>query len=226
MSETLLAWVPTDRPRYTGMGGFVLFTALMAIGSSTIALTIAFDRPWPYVVLPAIFWGVLIFNLDRWIVASPLPEHGFRRVAVFLPRLLMSVIFAVVIAEPVLLIVFKTAVNEQLQKIRTDEASAYQRQLEECNPAPTPNDPRCKDRILTQSTAVQTAQGTVAAAKAAADGSDKEMRTADADLQKATHEMTSECRGQDGSWPAPGATARSWCGTPGRRGSWPGSPST
>jgi len=196
VSETLLAWVPTDRPRYTGMGGFVLFTALMAIGSSTIALTIAFDRPWPYVVLPAIFWGVLIFNLDRWIVASPLPEHGFRRVAVFLPRLLMSVIFAVVIAEPVLLIVFKTAVNEQLQKIRTDEASAYQRQLEECNPAPTPNDPRCKDRILTRSTAVQTAQGTVDAAQAAADGSDRQLRTADADLQKATREMTSECRGQ------------------------------
>lgn len=201
--ESLLAWVPTERSRYTGMGGFVLFTALMAIGSSTIALTIAFDRPWPFVVLPAVFWGVVIFNLDRWIVASPLPEHGFRRVAVFLPRLLMSVIFAVVIAEPVLLIVFKTAVSEQLQKIRTDEASAYQRQLEECNPAQAGTSPPagadCKDRILTQSTAVRTAQGTVAAAQKAADGSDKELRAADAELAEARRQMTSECRGQDGS---------------------------
>jgi hypothetical protein len=86
VDEKLLAWVPTERARYTHMGGFVLFTALMAIGSSTIALTIAFDRGWQFVVLPANFWGVVIFNLDRWIVASPLPEHGFRRLAVFLPR--------------------------------------------------------------------------------------------------------------------------------------------
>jgi hypothetical protein len=201
--ESLLAWVPTERSRYTGMGGFVLFTALMAIGSSTIALTIAFDRPWPFVVLPAVFWGVVIFNLDRWIVASPLPEHGFRRVAVFLPRLLMSVIFAVVIAEPVLLIVFKTAVNEQLDKIRADEASAYQRQLEDCNPAEIGASPpagaNCEDRILTGSTAIPTAQAIVTAAEKAAGVSDQKLDTAGADVREALRQMTSECRGQDGS---------------------------
>lgn len=204
VQESLLAWVPTDRPRYTHLGGFVLLTAIIAIGSSTIALTIAFDQPW-YVVAPAaVFWGVVIFNLDRWIASSPLPEEGLRRLVVFLPRLVLAVVFAVVIAEPVLLIVFKTAVTEQLGKIRAAEVASYKSLIEDCNPTDVSAVPKrskadCKDVVLSQSNAIQTALTNKKDAQAAANTSAAELATADRALATATQQMTSECRGQSGS---------------------------
>ncbi|MET7396426.1 DUF4407 domain-containing protein, partial [Dactylosporangium sp. NPDC005572] len=203
--EDLLAWAKVDRARYTGMGGFVLFTAMMAVGSSTLALMIAFDQPWYVVAAPALFWGVLIFNLDRWIVSSPLPEHGLRRVATIAPRLLMALVFGVVIAEPVVLKVFETAVTEQLTKIRVDAAEARRSLLEQCNPAsdaapvPAERQADCKDVTIPQSNAVETAENTRDAAQQAVTASAAALTKANEDVEAARGQMNNECRGLDGS---------------------------
>ena len=205
VNEELLAWARTERARYTGLGGFVLLTALMAVGSSSVALMIAFDKPWYYVALPALFWGVLIFNLDRWIVSSPLPEHGLRRIATILPRLVMAIVFGVVIAEPVLLKVFESAVSEQLSVIRTAEDGAFLKLIQHCNPVVdgVPADPLqtddCKDVAIPQSTAVTTAKAAEADAQKAVDDSGQRLATANTDLEAARVQMNNECRGLDGS---------------------------
>ncbi|MBU2667064.1 DUF4407 domain-containing protein [Actinoplanes bogorensis] len=201
VNEGLLAWVPTERPRFTHLGGFVLFTALMAVGSSTVALMIAFDQPWTHVLPAAVFWGILIFNLDRWITATPLPDRGFRRIAVFLPRLLMAVVFAVVIAEPVLLVVFKTAVSEQLGKIRDAEVDAYKSRLVACNvvSATVPRRDDCRDVILSPSNTVQVAQERKAEAEKAARASKLLLDEATRTMLPARANMIGECRGLNGS---------------------------
>lgn len=204
VKEELLAWAPTERARYTGLGGFVLFTAMMAVGSSTIALMIAFDKPWYYVIVPALFWGVLIFNLDRWIVSSPLPEYGLRRVFTIVPRLLMAIVFGIVIAEPVVLKVFQTAVTEKLGEIRAAEDAAYRSLIEQCNPTagatgPARSAAECKDVIIPQSNAVTTARGTQAEAQQAADASAARLATTGKELDEARVQMNNECRGLDGS---------------------------
>jgi len=206
VKEELLAWAPAERARYTGLGGFVLLTSLMAVGSSTIALMIAFDKPWYYVILPALFWGLLIFNLDRWIVSSPLPEYGLRRVATILPRLMMAIVFGIVIAEPVVLKVFETAVTEKLGEIRAAEDAAYRSLVEQCNPAvadaaagPGRSAAECKDVIIPQSSAVATARGTQANAQRAVDESATRLATVGKELDEARVQMNNECRGLDGS---------------------------
>src|SRR5262249_51091713 len=47
VDEELMAWVPQERVRYSGMGGAVLFTGVMAFLSMTVALSLAFSTRSP-----------------------------------------------------------------------------------------------------------------------------------------------------------------------------------
>ncbi|MEV4513619.1 DUF4407 domain-containing protein [Dactylosporangium sp. NPDC049525] len=205
MHEELLAWAKVERARYTSVGGFVLFTAMMAVGSSTVALTIAFRQPWYVVVFPALFWGVLIFNLDRWIVSSSLPERGAYRFVVIWLRLLMAFVFGIVIAEPVVLKVFETAVTEQLAKIRVADEVAYESQLKKCNPSsdqpPLSSEQAagCQNLTVTDLSAVDTAKTNQQEAQRAADDSATRLAKANTDVEAARGQMNNECRGLDGS---------------------------
>src|ERR1700733_604717 len=60
-----------DRVRYTSMGTVVLFTALAATASLTIALSLIFSPSRWLEFLPAgIIWGSIVLSFDRWIVSS------------------------------------------------------------------------------------------------------------------------------------------------------------
>ena len=58
-----------EQNKYAGIGATVFFTALMAFIAASYALYTVFDN-----MLAAIFfgfvWGLLIFNLDRYIVST------------------------------------------------------------------------------------------------------------------------------------------------------------
>jgi hypothetical protein len=60
---------PGERTKYAGIGATVFFTAVMATIASAYALYTVFDN-----YITAIFfgfiWGLLIFNLDRFIVST------------------------------------------------------------------------------------------------------------------------------------------------------------
>lgn len=143
--EGLLAWVPQERPRYTGLGGTVLFTAVLALVSMTVAIGFAFHTRTPFIVVFSGLWFLLILNFDRWIVASPIPEHRWQRVPTIVVRMLMAFVFGVVIAEPLVLTVFNTAVSQKVQEIRAEEKAAYEGSWLACNPplaaAPAPAGP-------------------------------------------------------------------------------------
>ncbi|MFG1889884.1 DUF4407 domain-containing protein [Micromonospora sp. NPDC049051] len=135
VDETLLAWVPQERARYTGMGGAVLFTALMAFGSMSVALFIAFPEAGAGAVLPAAgLWFLLILNFDRWLVATPLSSSGLRKLWTVLIRMGMALIFGVVVAEPLVLVVFHSAVTEKVHDLRRMEVNELRAQWEHCNP--------------------------------------------------------------------------------------------
>ncbi|MGB1451087.1 MAG: DUF4407 domain-containing protein, partial [Marinirhabdus sp.] len=58
-----------EKTKYAGIGATVFFTAVMAAIAGSYALYTVFDN-----LLPAVFfgviWGLLIFNLDRFIVST------------------------------------------------------------------------------------------------------------------------------------------------------------
>jgi hypothetical protein len=136
VNEELLAWVPTERAKYTALGGVVLGTATIAAFSMSMALTEVLGGFHPLTLVPVLIWGVFIANLDRWLVSSSAGGWWGRRLAVLLPRLALAFAFGVVIAEPLVLRVFETAIEEHVHQERAREVAVLESALTRCNPEP------------------------------------------------------------------------------------------
>lgn len=117
----VLSSVPTEKSKYFGIGGTIIFTALMASFAGGYAFYTAFKTAWLSIPF-GIFWGMLIFNLDRYIVASFGVGDGkktisWQEVIEAAPRLAMAIILGFVISTPLELKLFEKEINA---KIDTD----------------------------------------------------------------------------------------------------------
>jgi hypothetical protein len=155
VDEDLLSWVPTERARYTGMGGVVLGTALIAAFSMWFALSEVLGGPSGWLLLPVLVWALFVLNLDRWLVASSAGSRWQRRLTMLLPRLAVAVVLGVVVAEPIVLRVFQSAVEKHIQDGRDRQTDDLRTRLAACNPTPAadgtvPVDPGgCQGYLLT-----------------------------------------------------------------------------
>lgn len=125
VDRNILEECPTDRNKYVGIGGTVLFTGILAFFSAAYAIYTVFDS-YLMAVLFGSIWGLMIFNLDRYIVSS-MKSRGsfFNDFAVALPRLIMAVLLALVISKPLELKIFEKEINAELI---TMEQEVYQEQ--------------------------------------------------------------------------------------------------
>lgn len=103
-----------EQNKYVGIGATVFFTALMATIASSYALFTVFDN-----ILTAVFfgcvWGLLIFNLDRFIVSTIRKKEKFSSEFLqALPRLILAMIIAIVISKPLELKIFEKEINQVL----------------------------------------------------------------------------------------------------------------
>lgn len=136
VDEDTLSWVHHNRARYTGVGGVVLSTAVIAGLSMTFALSQVAGGFHFVVLIPALIWAVVVLNLDRWLISSATGTRWSRRTAVLLPRFLVAVLLGFVIAEPVVLRLFETAVEQNIHDGRDQQARALVDELVRCNPMP------------------------------------------------------------------------------------------
>ena len=103
-----------EKTKYAGIGATVFFTAVMAFIASTYALYTVFDNYFSAVFFGFI-WGLLIFNLDRFIVSTiKKRDNFFDEFLQATPRLLLAVIIAIVIAKPLELKIFEKEINQVL----------------------------------------------------------------------------------------------------------------
>ena len=58
-----------EQNKYAGIGATVFFTAVMAVIASSYALYTVFDNIYTATFF-GLVWGLLIFNLDRFIVST------------------------------------------------------------------------------------------------------------------------------------------------------------
>ena len=121
----ILEECPSDHAKYFGIGGTILFTALMAAFAGAYAFYTAF-RSIPLSIFFGIFWGLLIFNLDRYIVAT-IKDDGKASISASewlsaLPRLLMAVLLGFVIATPLELRIFETEIQTVVERLKIDKA--------------------------------------------------------------------------------------------------------
>lgn len=111
----------SDHSKYFGIGGTVLFTALMATFAGGYAFFVAFDHPLLSICF-GFFWGTLIFNLDRFIVSSTGKGDGTPKITkeeflTALPRLILAILIAIVVSTPLELRVFKKEISIEIQKM-------------------------------------------------------------------------------------------------------------
>ena len=133
--ELLNSCSNAERNRYAGVGATVFFTALMAFLSSSYALYTVFDNL-PAAIGFGFIWGLLIFNLDRYIV-STIKKTG--RISNELlqasPRILLAIVIAVVISKPLELKIFEKEINRVLLEQKNDFTLANKNQIaEQFNP--------------------------------------------------------------------------------------------
>jgi hypothetical protein len=129
----------SDHVKYATLGGIVCSTGFMAAMAGGYAFYVIFSpkvsaisssvdgalnstTDIPTVLLSIIFaiiWGLIIFNIDRFIVASTGKGDGTEAITWgeftgAIPRIIMGIIIAITISKPVELRMFETEINVKL----------------------------------------------------------------------------------------------------------------
>lgn len=120
---------PGENTKYAGIGATVFFTAVMATIAGSYALYTVFDNLFTAIFFGMI-WGLLIFNLDRFIVSTIKKRDSF--FDEFLqasPRIILAVIIAIVIAKPLEMKIFEKEINQVLLEEKNDMTLANKEQL-------------------------------------------------------------------------------------------------
>ncbi|WP_330174568.1 DUF4407 domain-containing protein [Streptomyces sp. NBC_01498] len=135
VDEELLARVRYERSKYTALGGVVLGTSVIAAFSMWNFAGEVLGRVSVVALVPTVIWMLFVLNLDRWLV-TPQP-NARRRVGPLLTRLLIALMLGTVIAEPLVLRIFQTAIEERVAGERTDDIDQLRTDLVRCNPMPS-----------------------------------------------------------------------------------------
>ncbi len=118
-----------EQNKYAGIGATVFFTALMATIAASYALYTVFDNLYTSIGF-GLVWGLLIFNLDRYIVSTIKKRNSFLdELLQAAPRIFLAVIIAVVISKPLELKIFEKEINQVLLEQKNDLTLANQNQI-------------------------------------------------------------------------------------------------
>jgi TM2 domain-containing membrane protein YozV len=128
-SELLKTCSKGEQNKYAGIGATVFFTAVMAFIASSYALFTVFDNMY-IAVFFGLIWGLLIFNLDRFIVSTiKKRNHISQELLQATPRILLAVIIAVVISKPLEMKLFEKEINQVLLEQKNELTLANKEQL-------------------------------------------------------------------------------------------------
>lgn len=201
VNEDVLDWVPEERPRYTRLGFIVLNTGLLAALSMHVALATVTDAPWWSLVVVDLVWALIIVTADSWLISS---THGIGRVSklgMYLPRLVLSALLGLVIAEPLVMAVFHQSINNEIRDFRENEVDTYESALKRCNPPtgePSAN-PSCTGFLVTIPESPQAVQGQLVQATTNRDGLKVKVDKANTDLAELERLARDECAGRSGN---------------------------
>lgn len=125
----ILRKCPSETAKYTGIGATVFFTGVFAFLSASYALYTVFENFFTSVAF-GVVWGLMIFNLDRFIVSSMRKEgKAGREFAMAIPRLILAILISVVIARPLELKIFEKEIAPELVVMEQEKYSQQEAQL-------------------------------------------------------------------------------------------------
>lgn len=127
-----------DRVKYAGIGGIVLCTGLLAAFSGGYAFNTIFGPKGDAIddlvlsigtsigsIIFGCVWGLIIFNLDRFIVSSTGKGDGtdkitWREVGQALPRIVIALILGFAISAPLEIKILESEINSELSKYQKE----------------------------------------------------------------------------------------------------------
>jgi hypothetical protein len=118
-----------EQNKYAGIGATVFFTALLAWIASAYALYTVFDNAY-LATFFGLIWGILIFNLDRFIVSTIRKRERFgQELLQATPRIVLAMIIAIVISKPLEIKIFQKEIDAVLLKEKNEMAMANKKQV-------------------------------------------------------------------------------------------------
>jgi hypothetical protein len=147
-----------EQNKFAGIGATVFFTAVMAFIAGSYALYTVFDNAFTAVGFGFV-WGLLIFNLDRFIVSTIKKRNNIiDEILQASPRIILAVIIAIVISKPLELKIFEKEINQVLLEQKNDLTLANQNQIAEQF---TPNVDALSSEILNLQSQIATKEAEV-----------------------------------------------------------------
>jgi len=137
----------SDQIKYMCLGGIVFATGAMAGLAGGYAFYTIFEPHGSAIenqidlktVFIAVFfgivWGLMIFNIDRFIVTSTGKGDGTEAITMgelksAFPRILMGIIIAMTISKPVEIRMFKTEIDIKLREKQLEQQAEYQTKVD------------------------------------------------------------------------------------------------
>lgn len=133
-AQLLMRCPMSDRVKYQGLGGIVLSVGMLAFFSGSYAFYTVFSPKntsvlgessidWITVALSVffgLFWGLIIFNLDRFIVSSTGKGDGTDKITMTefvnsLPRLFMAIVIGVCLSAPLEIKILESEIKAELE---------------------------------------------------------------------------------------------------------------
>ena len=127
--DLLLESPKSEQIKYAGIGGTVFFTAVMAFISGSYALYTVFDNGYIAIAF-GLVWGLLIFNLDRFIVSTiKKQDNVWKELLQASPRIILAIIIAIVISKPLEMKIFEKEINQVLLEQKNELTLQNQNQI-------------------------------------------------------------------------------------------------
>ena len=139
----ILKFAPySDHIKAAGIGGVVLATTVMATVAMGFAMQTIFGENTKHghegnlaITIPAaLIWGMIIFNLDRFIV-STVKGDGTEKITpaewgAMLPRLIMAIIIGLTISAPLETYIFQKEITREWSRVQNKLSQNRQNELE------------------------------------------------------------------------------------------------
>jgi len=146
VDEDVLRIVPSQAARYTSLGLIAAISAVVGALSLATSLYWVFGGLDRAMMVVALTWGVFLFSVNRWFISSVSAGPRATNLLMILPRLALSIMLGLVLAEPIVLGVFDTVVGEAVAQEQQQKLSDLEARLRVCNPTSGPvavTDPGC-----------------------------------------------------------------------------------
>lgn len=116
--KNILFQCRTEWNKYSGIGATIFFTGLLASLSGSYALYTIFrgeENSLTYALIFGVIWGLVILNLDRFIVSSIRKEGNIlKEILQATPRFILAIIISIVIAKPLEVKIFESRIEQQI----------------------------------------------------------------------------------------------------------------